>query len=499
MKKNILRYALIILLLVILTIVNVLLIRGKHTWMITYPLKSVRIEDIRVDHPELIEITKISYNEKNGHTSIDFKAKKPGTVTLTADLDDKDAPVMSCRFIITSHLLVYEDGFFGSIDHLFPIRIEIPIIMAIMLINIIVMIIRTVRDSMYSYRFMYYVGIAVFLTLSLIVWIIRLFINRPWLSQLFTLYSSIMGTFTTFATFTFPLFFFTAIFLIISNISLMRHEGRSLKNMLGIILGLFLVIMSITGFFSYNLLDNIIDVHSYLGFHIAIFIEYTIYAVISYLECLMIGTLICSKIAQSHIPTFNKDYIIILGCAMLKDGTATPLLKGRADKAIWFADKQKEATGKDIMYVASGGKGDDEPISEARSISNYLISKGIPGDQILLEEKSTTTRENMIFSYELIKSDADRRNIELTDKGPATIAFSTTNYHVFRSGHIAYSEGVRVSGVGAKTKWYFYINALIREFIANLSIERKKHIKNIVIIIISIIALLALSYNYNIM
>ena len=37
----------------------------------------------------------------------------------------------------------------------------------------------------------------------------------------------------------------------------------------------------------------------------------------------------------------------------------------------------------------------------------------------------------------------------------ANIAFSTTNYHVFRAGAIAYDQNVKMEGIGAKTKSYF--------------------------------------------
>ena len=506
MKKNLIRFAIILVLLATLTILNIFLIRGRHSWIVFGELKSNEISAIKIDHPELVDITRITYNKKDDYTRIDLKAKKSGDVTLTVELKNADKPVCSNTFNISRLLLVYENGFIGAIDHIDIIRIEIPILVAIMLINIIAMIWKTVRETMYSYRFMYYVGIAVFLGLNLFIWLLGLFITRRyWQSQLFSLYSEIIGVFTTFSVLVFPLIFILAIYLIISNISLIRHEGRSITNMLGILLGVFLVAMTATGYHTYDILDNVFDVHSYEGMHVTSFIEYSIYAVLTYLECLMTGTYICTKVAQNHIPTFNKDYIIILGCAMLKDGTATPLLKGRADRAISFAGQQKEKTGKDIYYVASGGKGDDEIISEAQSIKNYLLSRGIPEDRILLEDKSTNTRENMKFSYEVIQRFEAEHGIstvpnESADKdAPTNLAFSTTNYHVFRSGHIAYSQGIRVSGVGAPTKWYFYSNALIREFIANLNAEKKKHIKNIILMILFIAVMLTVSYVFGIM
>ena len=70
------------------------------------------------------------------------------------------------------------------------------------------------------------------------------------------------------------------------------------------------------------------------------------------------------------------------------------------------------------------------------------------------------------------------------------IIFSTTNYHVFRSGVIASNQGINCEGIGIKTKWYFYTNALIREFIATLFQEKKKHIALLILINISLLVLI---------
>ena len=58
------------------------------------------------------------------------------------------------------------------------------------------------------------------------------------------------------------------------------------------------------------------------------------------------------------------------------------------------------------------------------------------------------------------------------------VAFSTTSYHVFRSGNIAHSIGLDAEGIGSKTKWYFYTNALIREFVANINSQKRQHVIN---------------------
>jgi uncharacterized SAM-binding protein YcdF (DUF218 family) len=56
------------------------------------------------------------------------------------------------------------------------------------------------------------------------------------------------------------------------------------------------------------------------------------------------------------------------------------------------------------------------------------------------------------------------------------VAFATTNYHVFRAGLLAAEQGVRMEGVGGKTKRYFWLNAFIREFIATMVSQKKIHL-----------------------
>ena len=51
--------------------------------------------------------------------------------------------------------------------------------------------------------------------------------------------------------------------------------------------------------------------------------------------------------------------------------------------------------------------------------------------------------------------------------------------------------------MGSKTKWYFYTNALIREFIANLVSERKSHLILLLTINISLLILILIGKYYN--
>lgn len=92
------------------------------------------------------------------------------------------------------------------------------------------------------------------------------------------------------------------------------------------------------------------------------------------------------------------DYVVVLGAGLIGD-QVTPLLASRIDKGI--AIYQKHPGCKLIM---SGGQGPDEIIAEGQAMANYALEKGVPAEDILIENQSTNTEENLKFSFALMKS-----------------------------------------------------------------------------------------------
>ncbi len=336
----------------------------------------------------------------------------------------------------------------------------------------------------YSYSIIMNLGLLIFINIHILRHINLLISNWNQLN-INTIYQNTIESFSYFAMLTLPCIIILSIYSIITNIVLIRKEGFSPRNLLGIILG-FLAIIGLLGsqtIYRYT-------ARAFLGKDIYILkkhFDIVINVTLSYLYTLILATLYCNIRAAKHIPKYDKDYIIILGSRIKEDGTLTPLLKGRADKALEFGKKQLEESKKTITYIPSGGQGNDEIISEAKAIKDYLLAQGIDKKYILVEDQSTSTIENMKFSKQMI---------DQSKKG-AKVCFSTTNYHVFRSGVIASNCGLDCEGMGSTTKWYFYTNALIREFIANLVQEKKKHLGLIAIIYISLSILVWIGYYYH--
>ena len=188
-----------------------------------------------------------------------------------------------------------------------------------------------------------------------------------------------------------------------------------------------------------------------------------------YLECMLVSTIVCALFSTKYKIKQPADYIIILGCAIRDDGTPTPILRSRIDRAVEFDKEQSERSGKQAKFVPSGGQGSDEVISEAECMKRYLMEQGIPEERIIKEDKSVNTYQNMEFSKNVIEADAG-------DLCKANIAFSTTNYHVFRGYILAKKIGMKVKGLSAKTKLYFFPNAFLREFIGLLWEKKLTHL-----------------------
>lgn len=132
-------------------------------------------------------------------------------------------------------------------------------------------------------------------------------------------------------------------------------------------------------------------------------------------------------------PKNNKEaseYVIVLG-AGIHGEELSQTLKGRVKKAVKYINNIEE----DMYIVLSGGQGEGESISEALAMKRYLIEHGINEKQIILEDKSTNTKENLEFSKKIIE---ERENKNIKD---IEVTIITTDFHAFRSNMLAKSFG----------------------------------------------------------
>lgn len=149
-------------------------------------------------------------------------------------------------------------------------------------------------------------------------------------------------------------------------------------------------------------------------------------------------------------PDADCDYIVVLGAKV--NGTSPSLsLSDRIRAAEAYLKAHPNTTA-----ILSGGQGEDEAISEAQCLFNELTARGIDEERLWLEEKSTSTWENLHFTLDLIEQKTGTR--------PAQIGLVSSEYHLFRAGLFAKECGVSAIGIPAQTSWFsIKLNYFMRE------------------------------------
>lgn len=100
--------------------------------------------------------------------------------------------------------------------------------------------------------------------------------------------------------------------------------------------------------------------------------------------------------AKSKIMS-DPQVMIVLG-AQVKTTGPSNLLVNRLDTALEYWQSNKGMT-----IVVSGGQGPDEPWTEASAMAEYLLNGGVPKENLLLEDQSSNTYENLTFSLALLR------------------------------------------------------------------------------------------------
>ncbi|KAB2440380.1 YdcF family protein [Bacillus luti] len=146
--------------------------------------------------------------------------------------------------------------------------------------------------------------------------------------------------------------------------------------------------------------------------------------------------------------TDDADFIIVLGSKV--NGTKPSYsLQYRIDKAAEYL-KSHEKT----IAIVSGGQGKGEDISEALAMKQGLMKQNIAEDRIIMEDKSTSTDENITFSKPLIPANMKKGMIV------------TNDFHMFRAKKIAAKQGLQLEGLPAKTPKPIIISSNVREYLA---------------------------------
>ncbi|OCS90625.1 YdcF family protein [Caryophanon latum] len=252
--------------------------------------------------------------------------------------------------------------------------------------------------------------------------------------------------------------FALAMLMLLNSKDLMQREGKRVRNLflaalactLLFVIGYSVYFLWMTFQQSLTVANSILYIYivTILGYFLFFFIVLAMYAVL-YNMTPLVG---------------RPQYIIVLGSGLIGD-RVPPLLASRLDRAVKLFKRYDERP----IFITSGGQGSDELVSEAFAMKKYVMDKhGLRDDQIVTEDKSTTTYENLTFSKRILH--------ELLGNTLGKGAVVTNDFHVLRASIYAKQVGLHAKGVAATTAFYYVPNAFAREYIGLLHMYRKWHV-----------------------
>jgi len=242
---------------------------------------------------------------------------------------------------------------------------------------------------------------------------------------------------------------------------LKKPWGKIILLIIGIFIFLYFIFVSITWrrFDVFNFLVSIIGVIIIIfSFKVNLIVNLYLkfskiirYLIISLLFCFILTFVILLSLIIYNMRNTSKpgaDYVIVLGCQVAGDYASLPLLR-RGYTAIRYLNEYPET-----KVILSGGQGPGENIPEAESLKSLLLENKIDKERIFLEDKSTNTTENFIFSDKLYN---------ISDKN---IVIVTSDYHMFRALSVAKKLKYKnVSGLPSKSQKSILPAFLLREYV----------------------------------
>lgn len=107
--------------------------------------------------------------------------------------------------------------------------------------------------------------------------------------------------------------------------------------------------------------------------------------------------------------TRPADVAIVLGAGTF-NGVVSPVYQERINHGVWLYQN-----GYVKKLILTGGYGAGSTVSDAAAAGQYAISIGMPEADILLEEGSAITQENLQYARELMEEAGDETALVVSD------------------------------------------------------------------------------------
>ncbi|MET3898734.1 uncharacterized SAM-binding protein YcdF (DUF218 family) [Devosia sp. UYZn731] len=135
--------------------------------------------------------------------------------------------------------------------------------------------------------------------------------------------------------------------------------------------------------------------------------------------------------------TDKADAALVLGAAVI-GSTPTPVLVERLRHAADLFE-----SGQVRRIVVTGGLSPEDDLTEAQASKNWLVAEGVPADDVLLEDKSRTTIQNLQFAKPVLEAN-----------GLGSVLVVSDPLHMRRALMIAGRVGIRAEPSPTPTSKY---------------------------------------------
>ncbi|MEN8078248.1 YdcF family protein [Clostridioides difficile] len=151
-----------------------------------------------------------------------------------------------------------------------------------------------------------------------------------------------------------------------------------------------------------------------------------------------------------HHDNQKPEYLMVLGAGLRGSKISTSLLY-RLETALDFHEMYP-----DVKIIVSGGQGKDESMSEAAAMRNFLVDNGVSPELIIMEDKSTSTYENFLYSKKVLE--------DKTGKDDFLVTVVSNNFHMYRAKYFANEVGFKTLGYPAPSHKSTALVFYVREF-----------------------------------
>jgi uncharacterized SAM-binding protein YcdF (DUF218 family) len=161
------------------------------------------------------------------------------------------------------------------------------------------------------------------------------------------------------------------------------------------------------------------------------------------------------------LPGTDGFCIVVLGFELEPDGTMQDELIGRLEVARRSALKYPEAY---VVCTGGGTAAENKAVTEAGQMAGWLAAHGIAKERIIVEDRSITTTQNAVFTYDI-----------LTSRYPQikSLAIVSSDYHIatgellFRAeailrARIPGTEELKVVSNGAYKGYFRYLSPMFK-------------------------------------